>query len=81
MSERDRFVVLFNACFIILFVFLMLAQCSNEKRIKKLDEKQSEINRVNFERNERMDRELRLLTQDVKIYGNILLSQEYTEAE
>ena len=81
MNERDKILVLLNACFILLFSFLMLAQCHNERRIKQLDEKQAEINRVNYERNERMDKELRLISQDVRIHNNILLMQDYTEAE
>ena len=77
MSKRDRLIVLFNACFILLFSFLVLGQCSNERRIKQLDERQSEINRAAYEKNERMDQELRLLTQDVRIHNSILLAQEF----
>ena len=81
MSERDRLIAIMNACFILLFSILLLAQCGNEKRIKKMDEKQTEINRVTYERNERMDKELRLLSQDVRIHNNILLSNEYLEGD
>ena len=77
MSKRDRLIVLFNACFILLFSFLVLGQCSNERRIKQMDERQSEINRAAYEKNERMDQELRLLTQDVRIHNSILLAQEF----
>ena len=77
MSERDRLIVLFNACFILLFSFLVLGQCSNERRIKQMDERQSEINRAAYEKNERMAKEIRILTQDVRIHNNILLTQEY----
>lgn len=82
MSERDKIVISLNACFILLFSFLFLGQCSNERRIKQMDQRQSEINRAAYEKNERMDQELRLLTQDVKIHNSILLSQEFiTEDE
>ena len=78
MSERDRLIVLLNACFIMLFSFLILGQCRNERQIRQLDEKQSEINRAAYEKNERMAKEIRLLSQNVRIHNNILLSQEYT---
>lgn len=81
MSERDRLIVLFNFCFILLFSFLLMAQCHSEKQLQKLETSQAEINRANYERNERMDKELRLLTQDVRICENILLTNDYTEAE
>ena len=81
MSERDKILVLFNICFVLLFSFLILSQCHTERQIKQLDNKQAEINRVNYERNERMEKELRLLNQDVRIHNNILLMQDYTEAE
>ena len=81
MSERDKITILFNACFILLFSFLMLAQCHNERQIKRLEEKQNEINYATLQRNERMDKELRLLTQDVRIHNNILLTQDYLEEE
>lgn len=77
MSERDRILVLFNFCFILLFTFLILAQCHSDRQLQSLEAKQNEINLANYERNERMDRELRLLSQDVRIHNNILLSQEY----
>lgn len=82
MSERDRLIVLLNACFILLFSFLLLGQCRNERQIRQLDEKQSEINRAAYEKNERMAKDIRLLSQDVRIHNNILLTQEYiTEDE
>ena len=81
MSERDKILVLFNLCFILLFSFLLLAQCHTDRQMQQLDAKQSEINRANYERNERMDRELRLLTQDVKIHNSILISQEFLQEE
>lgn len=81
MSERDRLIVLLNACFIMLFSFLLLGQCRNERQIKKLDEKQSEINRAAYEKNERMARELRILTQDVRIHNNILISKEFIQED
>ena len=81
MSERDRLIVLFNFCFILLFSFLLMAQCHSEKQLRTLEAKQNEINRANYERNERMDKELRLLTQDVRICENILLTDDYTEAQ
>lgn len=81
MSERDRLIVLLNACFIMLFSFLLLGQCRNERQIKKLDEKQAEINRAAYEKNERMARELRILTQDVRIHNNILISKEFIQED
>lgn len=81
MSERDRLIVLFNFCFILLFSFLLMAQCHSEKQLQTLETRQAEINRANYERNERMDKELRLLTQDVRICENILLTNDYTEAK
>ena len=82
MSERDRLIVLLNACFILLFSFLLLGQCRNERQIKNLDDRQSEINRATYEKSERMAKEIRLLSQDVRIHNNILLTQEYiTEDE
>lgn len=81
MSERDKILIIFNFCFILLFSFLILAQCHTEKQIKKLDAKQAEINRTAWEKTERMDKELRLLTQDVQIHENILINQEYTQED
>ena len=81
MSERDKILIIFNFCFILLFSFLILAQCHTEKQIKKLDAKQAEINRTAWEKTERMDKELRLLTQDVQIHENLLLNQDYTQEE
>lgn len=81
MSERDKILVIFNFCFILLFSFLILAQCHTEKQIKKLDAKQAEINRTAWEKTERMDKELRLLSQDVQIHENLLLNQDYTQEE
>ena len=79
MSTRDRLIVLFNICFILLFSFLILAQCHIDRQMRKLEAVQSEINRANYERNERMDQELRLLSQDVRIHNNILLFDDYEE--
>lgn len=81
MSERDKILIIFNFCFILLFSFLILAQCHTEKQIKKLDAKQAEINRTAWEKTERMDKELRLLTQDVQIHENLLLNQDYTQED
>lgn len=81
MRERDKILVLFNFCFILLFSFLILAQCHIDRQVQRLEAKQNEINTANFERNERMDKELRLLSQDVRIHNNILLTNEYTEAQ
>jgi hypothetical protein len=77
MSERDKLIILLNACFILLFSFLIMALCHNEKQIRQLDEKQAEINRAAYEKTERMAKEIRLLSQDVRIHNNILLTQEY----
>jgi hypothetical protein len=81
MSERDKILIIFNFCFILLFSFLILAQCHTEKQIKKLDAKQAEINRTAWEKTERMDKELRMLSQDVQIHENLLLNQDYTQEE
>lgn len=81
MSERDKVLVVFNFCFILLFSFLIMAQCHTEKQIKKLDAKQAEINRTAWEKTERMDRDLRLLSQDVQIHENLLLNQDYTQED
>ena len=81
MTERDKILVLFNLCFILLFTFLILAQCHTDHQVQQLDARQSEINRANYERNERMDKELRLLSQDVRIHNNILLTNDYLEVE
>lgn len=81
MSERDKVLVVFNFCFILLFSFLIMAQCHTEKQIKKLDAKQAEINRTAWEKSERMDKELRLLTQDVQIHDNLLLNQTFIQED
>lgn len=81
MSERDKILVVFNFCFILLFSFLILAQCHTEKQLKKLDAKQAEINRTAWEKSERMDKELRLLTQDVQIHDNLLLNQTFIQED
>ena len=81
MSERDKILAVFNFCFILLFTFVILAQCHLDRQMQKLEAKQNEINLSNYERNERMDKELRLLTQDVKIHNNILLFEDYQEEE
>ena len=81
MSERDKILILMNFCFVMLFVFLMLGQCHTEKQVKKLDAKQSEINQSAYEKTARMEKEIRLLSQDVKIHENILLNQDYTQEE
>lgn len=81
MSDKDKILILFNFCFILLFSFLLLAQCHNERQLRTLEEKQNEINQTNYERNERMDKELRLLTQDVRIHNNILLFDDYKEEQ
>ena len=81
MSERDKVLVVFNFCFILLFSFLIMAQCHTEKQIKKLDAKQAEINRTAWEKSERMDKELRLLTQDVQIHSNLLLNQTFIQED
>ena len=81
MSERDKVLVVFNFCFILLFSFLIMAQCHTEKQIKKLDAKQAEINRTAWEKSERMDKELRLISQDVQIHENLLLNQDYIQED
>lgn len=79
MSDKDKILILFNLCFILLFSFLILAQCHSDRQLRTLEAKQNEINQANYERNERLDKELRLLSQDVRIHNSILLTQEYTE--
>ena len=81
MSERDKILAVFNFCFILLFTFVILAQCHLDRQMQKLEAKQNEINLSNYERNERMDKELRLLTQNVKIHNNLLLFEDYQEEE
>lgn len=81
MSERDKILILMNFCFVMLFILLMLGQCHTEKQVQKLDAKQEEINRSAYEKTERMEKEIRLLSQDVKIHENILLNQDYTQEE
>ncbi len=81
MSERDKIIVVFNFCFILLFSFLILAQCHTERQIKKLDAKQAEINQTAWEKTERMDRELRLISQDLQIHENLLLNQDYIQED
>lgn len=81
MTEQNKILIFFNICFVLLFSFLLLAQCHTEKQIRKLDAKQEEINRTAWEKTERMDRELRLLSQDIRIHENLLLNQAYTQEE
>lgn len=81
MSERDKVLVVFNFCFILLYSFLILAQCHTERQIKKMDAKQAEINQTAWEKTERMDRELRLLSQDVQIHDNLLLNQTFIQED
>ncbi len=81
MSERDKIIVVFNFCFILLYSFLILAQCHTERQIKKMDAKQAEINQTAWEKTERMDRELRLLSQDVQIHDNLLLNQTFIQED
>lgn len=81
MTEQNKILIFFNICFVLLFSFLLLAQCHTEKQIRKLDAKQEEINRTAWEKTERMDRELRLLSQDIRIHENLLLNQTYTQEE
>lgn len=81
MSERDKILIIFNFCFILLFSFLILAQCHTEKQIKKLDAKQAEINRTAWEKTERMDKELRLLSQNIQIHDNLLLNQTFIQED
>lgn len=81
MSERDKIIVVFNFCFILLYSFLILAQCHTERQIKKMDAKQAEINQTAWEKTERMDKELRLLSQDLQIHENLLLNQDYTQED
>ena len=81
MSERDKIIVVFNFCFILLYSFLILAQCHTERQIKKMDAKQAEINQTAWEKTERMDRELRLLSQDIQIHENLLLNQDYIQED
>ena len=81
MSERDKIIVVFNFCFILLYSFLILAQCHTERQIKKMDAKQAEINQTAWEKTERMDKELRLLSQDVQIHDNLLLNQTFIQED
>jgi hypothetical protein len=81
MSERDKIIVVFNFCFILLFSFLILAQCHTERQIKKLETKQAEVNQTAWEKTERMDKELRLLSQDIRIHENLLLNQTYIQED
>lgn len=81
MSERDKIIVVFNFCFILLYSFLILAQCHTERQIKKMDAKQAEINQTAWEKTERMDRELRLLSQDLQIHDNLLLNQTFIQED
>lgn len=81
MSERDKIIIAFNFCFILLFSFLILAQCHTERQIKKLEAKQAEVNQTAWEKTERMDRELRLLSQDMQIHGNLLLNQTFIQED
>ena len=81
MSERDKIIVVFNFCFILLFSFLILAQCHTERQIKKLEAKQAEVNQTAWEKTERMDKELRLLSQNIRIHENLLLNQTYIQED
>jgi hypothetical protein len=81
MSERDKIIVVFNFCFILLYSFLILAQCHTERQIKKMDAKQAEINQTAWEKTERMDKELRLLSQDIQIHDNLLLNQTFIQED
>ena len=81
MSERDKIIVVFNFCFILLFSFLILAQCHTERQIKKLEANQAEINQTAWEKTERMAKELRVLSQDVQIHDNLLLNQTFIQED
>ena len=81
MSERDKILIIFNFCFILLFSFLILAQCHTERQVKKLEAKQAEVNHTAWEKTERMAKELRLLSQDVQIHDNLLLNQTFIQED
>ena len=81
MSERDKITIAFNFCFVLLFSFLILAQCHTERQVKKLEAKQAEVNQTAWEKTERMAKELRELSQDVQIHDNLLLNQTFIQED
>lgn len=81
MNKWEKIFIAVNFGIILFFIFLVLAQCNIDRNVRKLEAVQNEINRSNYERNERMDKELRILSQDVRMCENILLNNDYVEAK
>lgn len=81
MSERDTFLVIFNGCFILLFIILLGGNIHNQKLIRQLEEKQSQVNAINMERNERQDKELRQLKTDAELTMRVVMQKKFLQEE
>lgn len=81
MSDRDTFLVIFNACFILLFIILLGGNIHNQKLIRQLEEKQNQVNAINLERNERQDKELRQLRTDADITLRVVMEKQFLQEE
>ena len=81
MSDRDVYIIIFNACFILLFIILLGGNIHNQNLIKKLEEKQSQVNAINLERNERQDKELRQLKTDTELTMRVVMQKKFLQEE
>lgn len=81
MSERDTFIIIFNACFILLFIILLGGNIHNQKLIKQLEEKQNQVNAINLERNDRQDKELRALKTDAEITLRVVMQNQFLQED
>ena len=81
MSDRDIYIIIFNACFILLFIILLGGNIHNQNLIRKLEEKQNQLNAINLERNERQDKELRELRTDTEITLRVVMDQQFVKED
>lgn len=79
MNDKNIVFVMICILFFLSFSFLFGLEFHNSCKINQLIKRQSEINAKTCEADNRQDKELRLLRQDVEINQNILISKDYLQ--
>lgn len=79
MNVKRFFYVFFIILFIFELIFLLHINLCTVNRLNELIKHQNEINAKSYEADERQDKELHLLRQDVDINQNILTSKDYLQ--
>ena len=75
-----------NACFIttILFllaldVMLVFMNIDTNKRLEDFMKRQETVNSISFEYNQKQDKKLRIIEQDMEIFWNIVKNKDFTK--